>query len=200
MFNEECSVDVQHLCEEHINIPVVHHHDPEPHYGPPLPLPEPHYGPPPPKPHYGPPPPAAPEPHYGPPSGPEREPHYGPPAVPEPLYGPTHSHGPFTDKPHPDPLYLPPELPKPIFSFPKPVHHDPHFLDKSKTVSVHDFASIYKTSFSQHFRRIRRQVAGEAESLAIFPQLSGQVLSEKNSNFLSTQETQLSNIVKVHKS
>ena len=46
VFNEECSVDVQHLCEEHINIPVVHHHKPQydlptpppPGLNPPLPL------------------------------------------------------------------------------------------------------------------------------------------------------------------
>ena len=198
VFNEECSVDVQHLCEEHINIPVVHHHDSVPHYGPPPSLPEPEYGPPPPKPHYG--PPAAPESHYGPPSAPESL--YGPPSTPEPPYGPIPPHGPFKDNPHPDSLYFPPEVPKPIFSFPKPDHHDPHahYPDKSQKLSVHDFASIYKTSFSQHSRRIRRQVAGEAESIAIFPQLGGQVLSEENSNFLSTQETQLSNIVKVYKS
>ena len=41
MFNEECQVDVQHICEEHINIPVLH-----PEYLPPPP-PPPAYLPPP---------------------------------------------------------------------------------------------------------------------------------------------------------
>ena len=192
MFNEECSVDVQHLCEEHINIPVVHHH--KPHYDPPPPPPpEPIYGPPPP-PLYEPPPP--PKPLYGPPPPP---PEYGPTPPPPPEYGPP---------PPPEALYGPPEIPKPIFSLPKlDVTKDHHFLDKSQKLSVpHDFASIYKTSFSQHSRRIRRQVVGEfppsseEEALAIFPQLGGQVLSEETStNFLTSQETQLSDIVKVEK-
>ena len=43
MFNEECQVDVQHICEEHINIPVLH----PPSYLPPPPayLPPPNYHP-----------------------------------------------------------------------------------------------------------------------------------------------------------
>ena len=102
--NEECKVDVQHVCEEHIHVPVIHHqhHHPEPVYGPPEPLkhPEPGYGPPEPQ--------KYPKEGYG-LAEPLKLPVTGY-SQPKPLKQPQTSYGPPTELlEHPDTVYGPPE-------------------------------------------------------------------------------------------
>lgn len=189
-YSQECKVDVQHVCEEHIKVPVVHHEYQAPTYGPPPPpepLIKPSYGPPPPppepliKPSYGPPEPLI-KPSYGPPT-----PAYEPP-LPEPLYGP-----PSTN--HPESL-LPPQ---PLFQHPDhfidlpniPVSHGAK-IDKSEKLILHPSSSLqYRTSFTARQRIIKRESEGGE---VIFPQLGGVLLSQRQE---LPEQDQISDIVKV---
>ena len=189
VYNEECKVDVQHLCEEHISIPVVHEYaqhlyqpPPEPAYGPPEPLfnpPHTEYGPP--------------EPLFNPP-----EPLLTPPNPPSPHYGP------------PEPVYGAP--PQDVDNILDPVPNSGHVYNTAEKLSQHqpDLHPHYATPFT----RVKRQsqadtmitVAGQgrgAEPPGVFPQL-GAVLQVDEFLDLppeiainNSQEDQVKNIVKV---
>ena len=189
VYNEECKVDVQHLCEEHISIPVVHEYaqhlyqpPPEPAYGPPEPLfnpPHTEYGPP--------------EPLFNPP-----EPLLTPPNPPSPHYGP------------PEPVYGAP--PQDVDNILDPVPNSGHVYNTAEKLSQHqpDLRPHYATPFT----RVKRQsqadtmitVAGQgrgAEPPGVFPQL-GAVLQVDEFLDLppeiainNSQEDQVKNIVKV---
>ena len=188
MYNEECKVDVQHVCEEHINVPVVHHE-----YKIPPAEPLTAYGPPPP-------PPLEPLTAYGPPLEPLKAyapppPTYDPPAPPT-LYG----------SPPPAPLLAPP--PQPLFHPPEhftdlpniPTAHHQHkpLIDKSEKLVLHPSSLHYSTSFTARHKIIKR----ESESQVIFPQLGGVLLVDgvrsQRQEMLSQQQEQISDIVKVN--
>ena len=200
MFNEQCKVDVKHICEEHINIPILHH--------PPIyePL----------KPVY-----VTPKPTYAPPEHvhghPEEvlihsEPLYLPPA---PVYGlPEPSHEPIESLYNTPKLHEYPELPEqvalrsplePIFTTEK-LHHvqDENNFDKSEKLVLlpSDLNNYYSTHFTNEPRRIKRRDVASATDIEFdLPQLGGVLLFgeelESRQKNLETQEFQLSDIVKV---
>ena len=189
VYNEECKVDVQHLCEEHISIPVVHEYaqhlyqpPPEPAYGPPEPLfnpPHTEYGPP--------------EPLFNPP-----EPLLTPPNPPSPHYGP------------PEPVYGAP--PQDVDNILDPVPNSGHVYNTAEKLSQHQ--PDLRPHYALPFTRVKRQsqadtmitVAGQgrgAEPPGVFPQL-GAVLQVDEFLDLppeiainNSQEDQVKNIVKV---
>ena len=212
VFNEQCKVDVQHVCEEHINIPILHH---PPIYGPLKPA----Y--PPPEPAY-----ATPETLYGPP-----EPVY---SHPEPLYAPAeliHVHPEALYAPpepihgHPEPTLLKPNHeppkqitltspPEPIFTLSEPnqiseqLHQEQlkseSTFDKSEKLVLlpSELNTFYNTHFSTQPRRMKRDVDSNANPEVIFPQLGGVLLFgeelKSRQRNVENQDSQLSNIVRVY--
>lgn len=169
MYNEECKVDVQHVCEEHINVPVVHHeYKIPPAYGPPL---EPLKA-------YAPPPPT-----YDPPAPPTL---YGSPP-PAPLLAPP-----------PQPLFHPPEHFTDLPNIPTAHHQHKPLIDKSEKLVLHPSSLHYSTSFTARHKIIKRESESQVIFPQLGGVLLVDGVRSQRQEMLSQQQEQISDIVKVN--